>query len=336
VQQRIWLSAAVLGLLSAGCSQGLEGVGAGVSPGSDAQRCVSLASRMGLNLQACPTSHFVLVSSSDGASAPALGQFLDQVVDRFYTSFSQAGFSPHPLSDRLICVCLDSYRDLDAYGREADGTEASWMDGYYSYRTNRIAVVRVGGGGRGQGAGPAPGSAGSKAAFSPSSSGLAGGGGLNLTTVTHELSHQLAFNSGLQRRDAIYPFWLTEGLATNFEADSSGSYGLAGQASRYRSRLVDVKARGKLLTLDHFAGTIDAPVGHDQEIRDAYAQAWGLFSYLLQHRREQLRAYMSDLASPLAPHQDAQSLHRRFVETFGPAEKLDGEFRAFVDELGRS
>ena len=325
-----WPIVAVVGFLVSGCSLGLEGVGAGATAADDAARCEALASGMGLNLQVRQTNHFLVMSTVGSDSDSLIGRFLDQVADRFVGSFTEAGFSLTPPPDRLICVCLSSYGELDAYGRRADGTEASWMDGYYSYRTNRVAVVRLGAAGRGPGGGSSSPSAGIAAyAYSPEDAAV--GEGLNLTTTTHELAHQLAFNSGLQRRDVTNPFWLTEGLATNFEADCSGSYGLARQVSRYRSRLAEVRARGRLMPLEQFVGMAEPPVGRDQALRDSYAQAWGLFHFLLQHRREQLKGYMSSLAASPGGRLDAGSLRRGFIDAFGPVESLERDFLRSID-----
>lgn len=280
---------------------------------------------MGVALQAQGSEHFLVVSS-DTASAAATGQLLDQVYRRFYESFTQAGFSPKPASDKLICVSLNSYGELDSYGRLADGTEASWMDGFYSYRTNRIAFVRSGGGGR-YSAGPRPSGTG-RAAYSPAA---AVGGGLNVRTVTHELSHQLAFNSGLQRRDLTNPFWLTEGLATNFEAGDVGSCGLGQAGSIYMARLSAAKAGGRLIPLRQFLGLTEMTSG-GQATLDAYAQGWGLFRFLYQSHRKELREYMAGLASIWTLPQSSQSLVNRFIGVFGPIEPLERDFQRFIDQ----
>lgn len=326
---RTWLVVAAAGLLGTGCSRGLEGVGAGATAEQDAARCAAAAAGIGLNLRTSPTKHFLLLSGGQPAQDRATGQFLDEVADRFNRSFAHAGFALWPPPDRLVCVCLDSYRELDAYGRQADGAEVSWMDGYYSYRTNRVAVVRTGGGPRDRvdGAARAPGVA---AAYA-SSGESAAGEGLNLRTATHELAHQLAFNSGLQRRDAAYPFWLTEGLATNFEADGQAC-GLGQVSSRHRGRLAQARAAGRLLPLARFAGMADPPAGDDGALRDAYAQAWALFAYLLQRRPGALREFLRFPASLPGGPADGEFL-RRFEAAFGPADSVQREYLAYVDTL---
>lgn len=323
-----------LGLCLAGCFTSSLCLGAGHTGNEDAARCIALASGIGQNLQVCSTDHFLLLTAADNASAADTGRFLERVQNRFYDSFSQAGFTPKPLHDKLVCVCLNSYSQLDAYARVADRVDASWMDGYYSYATNRIAVVRSCAVTPQQAQGPAD-STGQKAATYRSlvhtSTDAAG---LNLRTVTHEMAHQLAFNCGLQKRDVAYPFWVTEGLATNFEADRCGSFGLDSKDSVQRPRLAATKARGRLLPLEQFAAMTDLAAS-GQAAGDAYAQAWGLFNYLYQTHRQALISYMSGASQAWPATQDRASHLRRFVNAFGPIESLEIAFLRFADDTAR-
>jgi hypothetical protein len=254
-----------------------------------------------------------VLSSGDQASAAATGAFLEQVRRQFYSSFEGAGFALRPSAKKLVCVCLDSYDQLDRYARTVDGVDASWMGGYYSHRTNSVTIVRI------------PGAVRASAATSASPSGVnaAYGGPTgegNLRTLTHELAHQLAFNSGLQREGADYPFWLTEGLATNFEADNSGAYGLFRDDAGYRARLTQLKAEGRLIPLKRFVAARDLPSGGGLTTRDAYVQAWGLFHYLLAHRRGELKRYLSGWSAGRQPPE------RRFADAFGPLDALEADY----------
>ncbi len=329
----VWVAAVSLSL--AGCSTGARSLWAGTDGRSDAACCVTLASGMGQNLQVYPTDHFLLLTSADGGTAAQTGKFLDDICGRFYESFRQAGFDPRPLSDKLVCVCFNSYSQMNAYGRAADGVEASWMDGYYSYNTNRVVFVRSGGAAQKHAQGPEAFSLG-QAAATYRIAASASGTGLNLRTVTHELAHQLAFNSGLQNRDATYPFWLTEGLATNFEADTSGCFGLDSKYSSHRCILASAKSRGRLMPLEQFVSVTDLSAVRGQGIHETYAQAWGLFHYLFQTHRQGLKDYMSGGALGWPASQSRESQLRRFVNAFGPIEPLEKGFLRFIDESGRS
>jgi hypothetical protein len=317
-----------LGLSLGSCSSSFQNLVAGSIGGDDAACCMSLASGIGQSLQVHTTGHFLLLTSADAASADQTAGFLDQVHDRFYESFRQAGFAPRPLGEKLVCVCFNSYAQMDAYARVADKVDASWMDGYYSYNTNRIAVVRSCPCKQKQAMGPVA-SSGQKAATYRSPAGSAG---LNLRTVTHEMAHQLAFNSGLQNRNVTYPFWLTEGLATNFEADNSGSFGLGSNNSRYRPMLAATKSRGKLLPLEQFAAMTELSGAGGQSVYDTYAQAWGLFHFLYQNHRQALVSYMSGGVLGWPGSQSRESHLRRFINAFGPIATLEKDFLRSIDQ----
>lgn len=302
----------------------------------NADQCVAQAAQAGAKPRVCSTDQFMLLSCGDPAQDRATGQFLAQVYERFTQSFTQAGFSVNRPSDKLIVLCLGSYDQLDAYGRLADNTEASWMDAYYSMRTNRVAFVRQGGrsaqthlnltatGVRTVAAQPGSSGRSNQCPAYPD---------LNPKTVTHELAHLLAFNTGLQNRAIANPFWLTEGLATNFEAGPSGTVGLGQTSSNYDRRLASAKAGGRVTRLDRFIGMTEITSGSGEATLDAYAQAWGLFHFLLESRRGQLIAYMRDLASPRLIPLDGQGAARRFVAAFGPIDQVEAEFLRFIDHL---
>lgn len=193
------------------------------------------------------------------------------------------------------------------------------MDAFYSYRTNRVAVVRSGQpqrppGDRGD-------ARGTVAAFGGHAGGEVPRGGLNLRTATHELAHQLAFNCGLQKPGAVYAFWLTEGLATNFEADGSGAMGLGREDARYRLRLAEAKEAGRLIPLEQFVGMTELAAGGAEATKDAYAQAWGLFRYLYEHRREQLRRYVLEAGA-------GGEAAVRFAACFGEIGALEREMES--------
>lgn len=320
------LLAAMLCLCSLSCSS-MQAMSADAAA-RDAKRCKALVASLGVDLQVRQSAHFYLVSSAGASPMEHTGQLLDGVYQGFYASFTGAGFKVGTLPEKLVCVCFNSYEEFENYGRAADGTEASWMDGYYSYRTNRVAVVRSGAGG----SAPVTAAArpGGPAAMYSAPRQASPTDGLNFRTTSHELAHQLAFNSGIQKQGVGYPFWLTEGLATNFESESPEGVGLQSKPTRYTSRLASARNAGRLIPLDRLATMTSLPTTEGEATRDAYAQAWGLFRFLLDSRSEQLRSYMASLARSWPGEKSEQSLRRRFVQAFGDPAALEREFQQFV------
>ena len=70
----------------------------------------------------------------------------------------------------------------------------------------------------------------------------------------------------------------------------------------------------------------------EDALLDAYSQAWGLFCFLFERHRGELKEYMSQLSGSWFAPQDEQSMKRRFVSVFGPLEALEKDFRQFIDD----
>src|SRR5690606_28209818 len=64
---------------------------------------------------------------------------LEKTYERFYDAF--ADFAPEPTDTRLIAVLFDKHDAYVQYATDADRIDMSWSNGYYSARTNRVALV---------------------------------------------------------------------------------------------------------------------------------------------------------------------------------------------------
>ncbi|MCY2927233.1 MAG: DUF1570 domain-containing protein, partial [Planctomycetota bacterium] len=87
---------------------------------------------------------------------------------------------------------------------------------------------------------------------------------------------------------------------------------------------------GELIGLEELV-SLTAPPAGAAPTRRAYAQAWGLFHYLFQCRREQLRKYLSVSAQAPAGEPGSQEFRQRFVACFGEIAPLQDEFLRFID-----
>jgi hypothetical protein len=213
--------------------------------------------------------------------------------------------------------------------------DLSWLDGYYSTLTNRVAVVqpsvrtpqrelddsprtgdiRITLASKQQSEKVLP--------MSPSERPL------DVTRLTHELAHQLAFNSGLQKRGVMYPVWVSEGLATNFEtSDSAGASAIPSNSAR-SSCLASTYAAGEMTPLRQFVVQTRVPADIDASRRH-YAQAWAFFRFMLTERPESLRQYLSRIARLPAGRRNDDTLLNEFIEVFGAPEALDAAWNAFV------
>jgi hypothetical protein len=311
-------------------------------PSLDLADLIVIKSLLGNSVQMDSTEHFSILHGAGANYVPGASKTLERAYKQFYETFSQAGFELTRSTDRLVWICFPEQNKFDEYALRVEGTDLSWLDGYYSTLTNRVAVVE-----------PSPrisprdkpdasvnsGSRASLAANAQSGEEVlamsADESQVDLARLTHELAHQLAFNSGLQKRGVMYPFWVSEGLATNFELDWLAGPGLASCSTARRDCLVKMYVLGELVPLRQFVIQTKAPASAAHS-RRYYAQAWAFFQFLLTERSDSLRGYLRQIAN-LAPGQRTPKvLLREFTDALGPPEGIESSWNAFLDRQAQA
>ena len=279
------------------------------------------------------TEHFAIVHEEAAKYVPGTSRTLERAYRRFYEAFSKAGFELAPSQTRLVWVCFPQQSGFNKYAMEAEGTDLSWLDSYYSTLTNRVAIVEPSPRLLARGetettlARSTPVALAAREGVMPiSTSGLP----LDNARLTHELAHQLAFNSGLQKRGIMYPFWVSEGLATNFEFESLAGRGFEQSSTARRACLLKMREAGELVPLRQFIVQTKAPADAARSRRH-YAQAWAFFQFMLTQRSENLRSYLHQIAV-LSPGQRTTTvLLREFTDAFGSPEEIESSWNAFLD-----
>ena len=159
-----------------------------------------------------------------------------------------------------------------------------------------------------------------------------------VATILHEACHQIAFNTGLQRRLGDYPFWLSEGIATFFESpdfNSSSGWGGTGKINyfnlgnlRQYARIRPADSMMKLLVQDDL-------LRRGETSTAAYAESWGLTYFLIKRKPKNFVEYLKLLRERLPGNPaDAKQRLDDFRSCFGEdLDKLDKEFVRFVGTL---
>ena len=303
----------------------------------EAEECGKIAGECRGRFSTWATAHFVVVHETDGDSAGAIGKLLDRTYERFYRCFRDAGPALKAPADRLVWVVFSRHAQFDAYAISTDRMDMSQLDGYYSARTNRVAVVGLPArraGGRAQGIGEASVGVPSVAGYctSKDQGGAAGGSeaALDGERFTHEAAHQLAFNSGLQKRGVMYPLWVSEGIATGLEAGEAASEGGGGAVGRQRV-LGEAVSGKRLMPLGEFVTltrvTRDDPRVTDEEL---YAQSWGFLHFVAGQYGPGLKRYLTTLAQLPPGPRDERTLEREFVAAFGPVQQMERGWAEFL------
>lgn len=278
------------------------------------------------------TDHFRLYSNHAGWAEEA-GDLLEYTHGRFYELW---GDLVEPLEEPLTWLGFSRRDDFHRYAEEEDGMDMSWSDGYYSAQTNRVVVVHQTS--RGQrrsarrssrgGDGEVLGQEGSEEADEKSQTPALTDPG----QVTHEAAHQMAFNSGLQRRGVMYPLWVSEGLATNFETNPDGEFGPDTDNPNRRRQLLRAWEGGRMMSLEDLVVLTRVPRSPGQSISEVYAQCWVFFQYLYTHHESQLKNYLEALSQKGTGRRRDRTLHREFHDSFGSLRAIEKGYHDFIRE----
>jgi hypothetical protein len=148
--------------------------------------------------------------------------------------------------------------------------------------------------------------------------------------IAHEGVHQLLANIGIQQRLSGWPPWICEGIAEYYcplKVNSSivrkGNSELPARTMKWtKAGMVNDLRMWSLLKMPAGSGKpLESLVQANEIDADGYALAWGLVHYLATKKREEFRAYLTDISKyePLDPA--TQPLTGRpdpcFVKHFG-------------------
>ncbi len=270
------------------------------------------------------TEHFSLISSPDPAESEKIAHLLELAYDHFGALFGGYQFELRTPPEKLRWVVFATGDSFNRYAIETEGWDLSWLTGYYSAKTNTVAIVT-----------PQKASEWQVRVQSSQAHDIIAcppDAETALVQLVHEAAHQLSFNTGLQKRKVLYPIWASEGLAMFFERSLLSDYSESSYYSGVRARrLVQLHRQRQLIRLEEF---ISVSRLHDAtRAIDVYAQAWGLFQFLCEHRTDALRAYLSSLHELEPGWRDERTLAHEFIETFGSPDQLDRQWQRFLEEL---
>jgi hypothetical protein len=275
------------------------------------------------------TRHFVVISDCDPDWTSRRAAVLERARHQYFRVTDRLGMPVYPHANKLICILINDYERYREFARRSDGLAAAWVAGYYSTRTNRAVffndetshsyIKAVGSlatyeqrvqdwrnealGARREGN--------DRAARQLEDAAV------NLAVrieeerkrlerevveastakAIHETIHLLAFNTGLQSRHSVYPFWFSEGLATSFETqDPDIAFG-PDRPSPHRDKAVEqLLATRDTVDIARLVGAIEAPE-HRGTAGQMYTESYALFAYLFRYDREGLAAYAHDLVT---------------------------------------
>ncbi|MFN9719137.1 MAG: DUF1570 domain-containing protein [Planctomycetota bacterium] len=304
------------------------------------RRLLKEFSASGYEVQA--SAHYVVVGKRGRARAFAtlFEEIYLQVLDFYHVR----GFEVEAPDSPLVAIVFESQDEFKEYcGRD----EMLWskdLKGYYSGRTNRVALFDdpqllkevAGTESPSVTRSSSPNRILSSAVPAAMRNSVAGE---TFNTIVHETTHQVGFNIGIHPRLGQTPMWVVEGLATVLEAPGIRTKGKAkdsktrinaGRRDWFQTEYSQRHQPGDLAKL------ISSDDMFSSQTFDAYSFAWA-FSYFLTENPARARLftrYLKKLSErdPMVNYTAEERL-RDFRAVFGDISKMEVEFIRSMDRL---
>ena len=283
----------------------------------------SLKKELPKGYEIAASAHYVVMGRKGKADDYA--KLFEEVYRQVDTFFSVRGFDTHLPEMPMVAFVFGTQAEFKAYCEAQNDQTMTKMRGYYSPKTNRVAmyedpsqIIKVTAGVSDQELLP------------PISQDLfASVTGQTADVIIHEGTHQVGFNVGIHSRLGTTPRWVVEGLATVLEPPGIRSRGKAGKDKVNDERLSwfqgDYSQRRKPGDLAKMIASDDAFGG---QTLDAYSLAWSITYFLTENpaRAGKFAKYLKKVSdrNPLHVYSAKERL-TDFQEIFGDISRVEVE-----------
>ncbi len=279
-----------------------------IVPVDDAEMGRRLLEELPAGFAVHQTTNFVIVHNTNEAYVRWVGGLFEQLHRGFYAYWKNQGWDLPDTRFPLVAIVFADRDSFDAYAVSDVGDAAKSTIGYYNLESNRMTTFNVPDAER------------------------------NVATIIHEATHQLAYNTGLQKRFADNPMWVSEGMAVFFESpDFSTS---RGWRSIGKVNTVNL-ARFQRYVPRRGAESLSTLLADDMRFRqeasasDAYSEAWAMTYFLLRTRKKEYISFLKKLSEgkPLEVRV-AQERIELFEQVLGTdLATLDRQFLAYMSRV---
>lgn len=215
------------------------------------------------------TTNFVIVHNTSETYVRTVGGLFEQLHRGFFAYWKNQGWDLPKTRFPLVALVFADRESYDAYAVKDVGEAAKSTIGYYNLESNRMTTFKV-----------------------PDLE-------RNIATIIHEATHQLSYNTGLQKRYADNPMWVSEGMAVFFESpDFSNPKGWrsigkvnAVNLDRFR-RYMPRRGAESLATLL----ADDTRFRQEASASDAYSEAWAMTYFLLRTKKKEYIEFLKTLS----------------------------------------
>ncbi len=269
------------------------------------------AGRVGISpLSSLKSSHYQVIGNASPGFMKLVLQDCERVARDFIDHFRTRGFEVSLPRQRMTIVAFVDERPFARFFPEATEHGAS---GAYSRPKNRIVLFDW-----------------RNVPMQPRSANA------NMTTLAHEATHQLCFNSGLLSRESDIPLCIVEGLGLYAENRRLTGWSDLGLINRGRlDALAHILRRRKWIPLNELLTLELASIGADpDQLELLYAESWLLIFEVMKDpdRRNQFRNYLKEVSSRRDPSHRIDDAETHF----GNLERFDRALRVSLVRLQQS
>ncbi len=279
------------------------------------------------------TAHYLTLHNTSRNYAQWCGSLFERLYMAFTNYWTRRGFELTEPEFPLVALVFSDERSYADYARPELGDGSGSIIGYFSLRTNRMAMYDL------TGIEALRRMTGRLGSVSQINRILAQPGAERIVaTIVHEATHQIAFNCGLHTRYSDCPLWFSEGIALYFETpDLGSSRGWRTIGAVNPTRLARFRTYLRRRPPDSLLSLIrdDERLRDPQQTLDAYAEAWALTYFLIRQYPQQYLDYLEMLSEkePLiwdTPETRIQEFKAAFGEDL---EALDVEFLRYMGKV---
>ena len=345
-----------------------DNVSIAIVPETEQDLTLELQEHVGHAFKIRRTRHFFIAYDTSEVFSSTRGSFLEKAYDSFMYSFNMQKLRPEFLKQRLVVILFKERHDYQKYATKTDGSMPTWAIGYYSQRTNRSAFYDDQTGPQAEDVQAKLDEARARLRMLAQQANQAQSNGqsqranaimaqrqklsteimvldnklnvaighVNTIKTIHEACHQLAFNTGIQKRQVDYPLWLSEGLACAFESDNRQA--LRGPLVLNPPRVTILREALTNNTLWSLNKVLAGPMGGtltEKEAGTFYAESWALFHYLYKFQRAELEQYLLEYQSQKGAAKIPAAVQKKmFTDAFGEdVAGLELKWREYVKEF---
>jgi hypothetical protein len=278
------------------------------------------------------TAHYMICYDTSRPYAQWCGSLFERLFLAFRNNWNRQGFELVEPDFHLVAVIFADKASYAKYANKALGGNADSIYGYYDMMSNRMTMYDL--------AGVAMRRPGKSVGSAHLNQFLATPAAMGqVSTIVHEATHQIAFNSGLHQRLSDCPKWFSEGIAMYCETpDLSRGKGWAGLGVVNPQRLGQFHQYSQQRMADSLKTLItsDNRLVNEKQAVDAYSESWALTYFLIHKYPKQYIAYLKVLSrkQPLVVDDKTTRL-AEFEKHFGKVEKFDAEFMNYMQTYMR-